>query len=199
MIKPIIIQLGLFILCNSYQAQEDTTTYPAYKLINQKVPVLNKKSIDGIVIDSNYFKNKITILTFFGFGCGPCYSELRLLDEIRKKYPREKYQILLIGDSSENDLMDLRSKQSKKNRKIKRKLGLDSLAFDMVADCPDHPVKPFSKSCKGSTDTFYVTALPSTFFINENAVIKSFCHGFSMGRDKIWDDYFYSKLQEAEK
>lgn len=69
----------------------------------------------------------------------------------------------------------------------------------MVADCPENSVKLFRKSCIGSQKLFKLTAFPTTFFIHIYAEIKSLCVGFSLSRDKIWDDYFYSKLQEAKK
>ena len=72
-------------------AQRDTADYPCLRLVNGKVPFFETTTIDGKKIDSSYFSGKITILAFFGFGCGPCYSELRLLDEISKTKPRDQY------------------------------------------------------------------------------------------------------------
>lgn len=187
------------IISNVVKAQLDTLDYPCLKLINKKIPLYKNTTIDGMAIDSNYFKGKVTLLTFFGFGCGPCFSELRILDEISKTYPKDKYHILFLGDATEKDLRDLRSYHSKSYGKTKRRLGVDTLAFDIIADCPENPVRFIARSCKGSTETFKVTSFPCTFFINQEGIIKEVCIGFSMKKNKIFDDYFYAKLKEAEK
>lgn len=174
-------QVIIYLLISFFvRGQQDTLNFPCLKLTNKKVPLYKNTTIDGKLIDSSYFKGKVTLLTFFGFGCGPCYSELRILDEISKTYPKDKYQILFIGDATEKDLRDFRSYHSKSFAKTKRKLGVDTLAFDIIADCPDNPVRFFARSCKGSSETFNVNAFPITFFINQEGIIKEICVGFSL-------------------
>lgn len=190
--------LFLFVAIAS-KSQSDTIMQYTLKLIGKKVPAYQSTTIDGKTIDSSYFKGKITILSFFGFGCAPCNQELSLLCEMSKTLPRENYQILLLGDATEKDLRDLRAYRSKDYGKMKRKLGIDTLAFDIVADCPENPVRIIMRSCKGSKETFQVSALPTTFFINKEGVIKDICMGFSLPRNKEFDAYFYSKLLMAEK
>lgn len=116
-----------------------------------------------------------------------------------KTLSKENYQILLLGDATDKDLRDLRAYHSKHYGKAKRKLGVDTLAFDIVADCPENPVRFIARSCKGSTERFHVCAFPTTFFINKEGIIKDICMGFALPRNKIFDDYFYSKLKEAER
>lgn len=176
------------------KADRDTIFDACDRLVNKKVPVYTAVTIDGKKIDSAYFNNKVTVLTFFGFNCWPCLYELDILDEIVKEYPKDKYQVLLIGDGSDKDLRDLRAYHSKHYRKLKRKMGIDTLAFDMVADCPENPVKLFGKSCPGSTPVFKVVGFPTTFFINREGIIKEICHGFAVPRNKESDEYFLSKL-----
>ena len=183
----------------SGQVSYETLVKRSRELINQNVFFFEHTTIDGLKIDSNYFKGKVTILSFFAFGCGPCYTELGLLNEISKTYSKDKYQILFLGDATEKDLRDLRAYNSKRNRKLKRKLGVDTLAFDIIADCPENPVRFIARSCKGSSEIFRVFAFPTTFFINPEGIIKEICMGFAMPRNKEFDDYFYSKLKEAEK
>lgn len=191
------VVLFLFVAIAS-KSQSDTLMDYTRKLIGKKVPAYQSTTIDGKIIDSSYFKGKITILSFFGFGCAPCNQELSLLCEMSKTLPRENYQILLLGDATEKDLRDLRAYRSKDYGKMKRKLGIDTLAFDIVADCPENPVRFIARSCKGSTDTFRVCAFPTTFFINKDGVIKDICMGFALPRNKEFDAYFYSKLKEVE-
>jgi peroxiredoxin len=195
----VYIQIFLFLFVSlGAKSQDDTLLTGCLQLIDKKVPDLQKTTIDGKRIDSAYFKGKITILTFFGFGCGPCYQELTLLDELSKTLDKEKYQILLLGDAGENDLRDFRSHESKHFAKRKRKLGIDTLAFDIVADCPENPVRLMHKSCKGSTEIFKAYAFPTTYFINREGIIKQVCLGFSLPRSKNSDEYFLSKLRDSE-
>lgn len=196
--KPVLRILVFLFISATAKSQIDTAVYPCLRLVNTKVPLYQSTTIDGKSIDSNYFKGKVTLLTFFGFGCGPCYSELRILDEISKTYPKDKYQILFLGDATDKDLRDLRSYHSKSYGKMKGRVGVDTLAFDMVADCPENPVRFIARSCKGSTGIFKVTAFPTTFFINSEGIIKEVCIGFSMKKDKVFDEYFYEKLKAAE-
>ncbi len=195
-----ILQISLFVtLAFSVNAQSDTLYDASLKLLNKKVPTYTTVTIDGKKVDSTYFLGKVTILTFFSFNCGPCLYELDILDEIVKKYPREEYQVLMIGGAADKDMRDLRAYRSNRYGKLKRKWGIDTLAFDMVADCPKNPVKFFSKSCRGSTPIFGVHSFPRTFFINKEGIIKEICFGFAIPRDKEFDEYFYAKLREAEK
>ncbi len=190
----------LFLLStHASKSQSDTIMAHTLKLIGKKVPTYQSTTIDGKQIDSSYFIGKVTILSFFGFGCSPCNQELSLLCEMSKTLPKENYQILLLGDATEKDLRDLRAYRSKDFGKMKRKLGIDTLDFDIVADCPENPVRLIMRSCKGSTETFHVCAFPTTFFINKEGIIKDICMGFALPRNKIFDDYFYSKLKEAER
>lgn len=195
-----LAQLLLFLFTTIHvESQTDTLMARTMRLIGKKVPDYQNITIDGKKIDSAYFMGKVTILSFFGFGCGPCYQELSLLNEISRTYSKEKYQILFLADVRAEDLRDFRAYRSKRFRKMKRKLGVDTLAFDIIADCPENRVRLLNRSCKGSTETFKVCAFPSTFFINREGIIKDICMGFAMPRNKEFDDYFYAKLREAEK
>jgi peroxiredoxin len=182
------------------RSQSDTITEHSLQWVGKKVPPYQSTTIDGKRIDSTYFKNRITILCFFSFNCSPCRHELSLLSELGKTLPKEKYQILLLGDATEKDLRDLRAYHARTSGKWKRRLGIDTLAFDIVSDCPDNPVRAIMRSCRGATvATFKVYGNPTTFFINQQGIIKKVSIGFAVPRSKRDDDYFYSLLKEAEQ
>ena len=181
------------------QAQKDTLLYSPLRWLDKKIPAYQSVAIDGKLIDSNYFKGKTTIICFFGFNCGPCRQELSLLSELDKNISKEKFQILMLGDASEKDLNDLRSRNSKTSGKWKRKLGIDTLTFDIVSDCPNIRVSFLMRTCKGAAfNTFKVYAIPTTFFVNKEGIVKKVFVRFSIPRNKKDDDYFYSTLRELE-
>ncbi|PBQ33097.1 hypothetical protein CNR22_15355 [Sphingobacteriaceae bacterium] len=191
---------SLLTLCGvSMRSQNDSLFKGSRVMINRAVSFFEHTTIDRRKIDSNYFKGKITILSFFGFGCGPCYTELSLLNEISKTYPKDNYQILLIGSGNEKDLRDLRAYNSKREGKRKTKLGLDTLAFDIIADCPGNSIKTLFRACNGSKESFHVDGVPTSFFINREGIIKEVCIGFSVPRTTGSDHYFLDKMKEAEK
>lgn len=196
--KHLLFGFAFVLLALGSKSQSDTLMEYTMSLIGKKLPAYQSKTIDGKTIDSSYFKGKITILSFYGFGCAPCNQELSLLCELSKTLPKENYQILLLGDATEKDLRDLRAYRSKDSGKMKRKLGIDTLAFDIVADCPENPVRIIMRNCKGSKESFRVSALPTAFFINKEGIIKEICMGFALPRNKEFDAYFYSKLKQAE-
>lgn len=105
----------------------------------------------------------------------------------------------MLGDASEKDLNDLRSRNSKTSGKWKRKLGIDTLTIDLVSDCPNNRVSFLMRTCKGAAfNTFKVYANPTTFFVNKEGIVKKVFVGFSIPRNKKDDDYFYSTLRELE-
>lgn len=190
----------LLILADFARSQKDTLLDSPLRWIDKKVPAYQSVTIDGKHIDSNYFKGKITIICFFGFNCAPCRQELSLLSDLDKNISKEKCQILMLGDASEKDLNDLRSRNSKTSGKWKRKLGIDTLTFDLVSDCPNIRVSLLMRACKGAAiNTFKVYANPTTFFVNQEGIVKKVFVGFSIPRNKKDDEYFYSTLKELEK
>lgn len=190
----------LFLATFAYiAAQNDSVVERPLQMIGKKVPVWEKVTVDGKQIDSNYFKGKVTVLNFFSFGCAPCLKELRILDEISRTISKDDCQILLVGDADEKAVRDLRAYKSRNFGKYKRKMGIDTLAFDMIADCPGSPLRFIHRGCMESPEQFMVNGTPTTFFINREGTIKKVCIGFPMRSDESSDAYFYALLKEASE
>lgn len=164
---------------------------------HKKIPDFQASTIDGKMIDSNYFKRKITILCFYSFNCGPCRYELRLLASLAKRLDKNKYQILMIADASEEDLRDLRKTQSKANKRWKKKMGIDTLAMDIVTECPKNKAKFIMAACSGSISSlFFVKGTPTTFLIDPKNIVKHIIIGFPL--KKVEDTYFDTYIKELE-
>jgi thiol-disulfide isomerase/thioredoxin len=58
--------------------------------------VLVVKKNNGEIFDLSKNHNKVTIITFWASWCGNCYAEMKRLETIYQKYPREKLEILAV-------------------------------------------------------------------------------------------------------
>lgn len=163
------------LLCSIFShAQVDTTYRPSYRLLDKRVPVITASSIDGKKIDSAYFANKITVIVFSSPGCAPCKYMLPKLNQWTKQFARDTFQVLFIFDANLAYTRDFRASNSKHFSKQKKKQGLDSLAFDFIAECPASEPKFFSKACMAIAKDFYVNGWPATFFVAKDGHIRNY-------------------------
>lgn len=190
----------LFICCALFSnAQIDTLGRPGFRLLGKPVPDFSATSIDGKIIDADYFKNKTTVVVFMSPGCVPCRYELPKLDQWTKTFSKDTFQILLLYDSDASYTRDFRSAKSKKYGKIKKKFTLDSLAFDCVAECAMPDRRIIGKSCMAVAGKFNVQGWPSTFFVSKDGIIRNFESGYAVGNTHGFDMYFDELLSLTVK
>lgn len=77
-------------------AQTDTTTLTK---IGDKAPAFSCTTIDGQMFDLSKMKGKIVLINFFATWCGPCNSELPVLQKnIWEKYRNNKsFSLIILG------------------------------------------------------------------------------------------------------
>ena len=115
-------------------------------LIGARVPEFSGITIDGKEISSDYFKGKVTILNFWMISCPPCIAEIPEFNNIVDKFGHDKLNYLAIGLDDEKDIVDFLKKHP---------WDFSQLSSMMV-----------------SIEIFKVKwGFPTTFVINENAVI----------------------------
>lgn len=116
-------------------------------LIGSRIPEFSELTFDGKKISPEYFKGKITILNFWSISCSPCIAEIPGFNNVVDKFGHDKLNYLAIGPDDEKDIMDFLIK---------------------------HPWN-FSQLTNGMMVIFDVFkhrwGYPTTFIINENAVI----------------------------
>lgn len=188
--KNLLIFVFFLSLSNTIFSQVDTAGRPGFRLINKAVPSFTAISIDGLRIDSNYFKNKLTVLVFMSPGCAPCKCMLPKLSEWAKRFSKDTFQLLVIYDSDPIDTRDFRSSKSRRYGKMKRKFGLDSLAFDFIAECAKPDPHFFARTCNVLGPYFNVRGWPSTFFISPDGIIRNHETGYALANTKFFDLYF---------
>ena len=176
-------------------AQIDTTGRPGFRLIGKSVPQFTATTIDGNYLDSAYFKNKISVIVFMSPGCTPCKYQLPKLNQWTKTFSKDTFQILLVFDGDEATTRDFRSAQSKHFGKMKKKFGLDSLAFDCIAECTVPDRRLIARACMVLAGKFMVNAWPSTFFVSKDRIVRNYESGYVVGNTHGMDLYFDELLR----
>ena len=87
---------------------------PSLKL-NETAPAFTITAMDGKKISLNDFKGKYILLDFWATWCAPCVAEIPFVKQIRKKYSRDRLEI--IGISEDLDLKKLNAFVKKEEMK----------------------------------------------------------------------------------
>ncbi|MDE2220283.1 MAG: TlpA family protein disulfide reductase [Gammaproteobacteria bacterium] len=66
----------------------------------QSAPALLARSFDGRVLDVNGLHGKVVVLNFWASWCGPCRSEMPLLDALAREY-RDR-AVVVVGLSADD-------------------------------------------------------------------------------------------------
>jgi len=73
-------------------------------IIGAPLPIFETKTIDGKKIDAAYFKNKMTIITFWFKDCPTCIAKIPALNKLKQKYKDQDINFLAIGSDAETDI-----------------------------------------------------------------------------------------------
>ncbi len=94
--KFLVSAVSILVLSGITSAQTDNTTLTK---IGDKAPVFSCTTIDGQPFDLSSMKGKIVIINFFATWCGPCNSELPVLQKnIWEKYKNNKsFRLIILG------------------------------------------------------------------------------------------------------
>lgn len=185
----IFLLISFICLAQKAGAQFDSTEFPVYKLLGKAVPVFTALTVDHKPIHADYFHNKYTILVFSSPGCVPCKFMLPKLDQWTKQFSKDTFQVLYIYDADSMLTRDVRSAKSRQLGKFKRSMGIDSLAFDCVAEC-SAKTRMISRFCLTHSRHFGVRSWPSTFFIDRTGIIRNVMTGYAVGDTKDMDLLF---------
>ena len=95
--KRFLVSIVLFLsLCAIASAQADQTTLTK---VGDKAPAFSCKTTDGQAFDLAKQKGRIVLINFFATWCGPCNSELPVLQKnIWEKYKNNKsFSLIILG------------------------------------------------------------------------------------------------------
>jgi protein-disulfide isomerase/thiol-disulfide isomerase/thioredoxin/uncharacterized membrane protein len=139
-------------------------------LVGRQLPPITLAGVDGGVVSSASWKGKVTYLTFFAKWCGSCKRELPELAKWQTEMKGKGFQVVAIG-------VDRSATQSKEFAK-------EYGANYAVATDPD---------AKSMTE-FDVSAMPTSFVVDKNGVIRKRIVGFKKEEVPVLKDFIQKLL-----
>jgi len=133
------------------------TLQTAHAAESVAAPTFNLPSKDGKTIDLAKYKGQVVMLNFWASWCGPCRTEMPLMDQIYKKYAPAGF--VLLGVNVDNDSTD---------------------ANKFLAQVPVSFPIAYDRDSKVSK-TYEVSAMPSTVFIDRKGNVRTIHRGYKSG------------------
>jgi len=124
----------------------------------QKAPDFKVPSLDGgKSLSLAAYRGKVVYLDFWASWCPPCLTSLPLLEELRKEFPSDQFQILAVNVDQDFE----------KARKFLERTGVGY---------------PSASDPKGRLpELFGVETMPTSFLIDRGGVIRYVHNGFRKG------------------
>ena len=126
--------------------------------VGQKAPEFTAPALDGKnKVSLVAYRGKVVYLDFWASWCPPCLTSLPQLEELRKQFPSDQFQILAVNVDQD---------PAKARKFLERtKIGYPS-ATDPKGRIPA---------------TFGIETMPTSFLIDRRGVIRYVHHGFRKG------------------
>ncbi|MBK9981282.1 MAG: TlpA family protein disulfide reductase [Saprospiraceae bacterium] len=77
---------------------------PTDCILGAQLPAFEEKSMDGKMINRDYFAGKVSFINFWHIGCRPCEEEMPLLNQLVEKYKDQPVNFLAIGMNTVQDV-----------------------------------------------------------------------------------------------
>lgn len=170
-------------------------------LLNRPMPLLANKTLDGKIIDNNYFKGHITIVSFMFIGCMPCMNEIGLLNKLNKEYHTDsRLQILCIARQMKEQMLQFNSDSKTMFSQLRKALNVDTITYSIQPACSNEKSNMDSmgnnvslkSECNTISDIYGVDHYPTIFFIDEEGIIRKIYAGGPPAKN---DTAYYNKLK----
>lgn len=122
--------------------------------VGLKLPEFELMTLDGELINHDYFEGKITVINFWFAVCPPCIAEIPGLSEVARKYANKDVNFLAASTDSYEEL----------ERYLKKK---GSFGFTLAPNASDLFFKTFNIQ----------SGFPTTIIVDEDGVIQHFITG----------------------
>ena len=171
-------------------------------LVGQKAPAISGVTLNGRIVDSLYFKGKVTLLNFMYIGCRPCMKELIFLNELDSEMKGQPFQILCVAPHSPEKLLKFNSDERNPYSAVRRGLGAPTIRYDILPQCipgyksqadtnPTHiRIMP---ECEQISKEFGVEGYPVTYLVDMNGIIRNYHFGYPM---EVTDSAYREKLRK---
>jgi peroxiredoxin len=126
--------------------------------VGQKAPDFKAPALDGKSrLSLSAYRGKVVYLDFWASWCPPCLTSLPQLEELRKQFPADQFQILAVNVDQDP-------------QKARKFLERTRIGYPSATDP------------KGSIPaSFGIETMPTSFLIDRNGVIRYVHHGFRKG------------------
>ncbi len=171
--RYIAASLLLFFLCHLPPA-------PLMAQSGFKLPALSGKTLQSKTIDSTYFKDKLTLITFFYIGCAPCMKEIPVLNKLQEHFKDKPFQILAVAPHAPSQLRFLNSADTSDHSALLAKYKTRQIQYEILPECPENNVNGYTPQCYTLSRLMGVSAYPTSFFVNGNNEILMTTEGFPM-------------------
>lgn len=127
----------------------------------QRAPRFELPALDGQgVVSLQQYRGKVVYLDFWASWCPPCRTAMPVIEELRKEFPAEDFQVVAINVDSNVG-------------KAKKLIAKEKVGYPSASD-------PGGKLPK----RFKVKTMPTSFLIDRNGVVRYVHEGFRRGDDK---------------
>ena len=139
-----------------------------HELLNQTAPTFKARTLDSLEISLDDLKGKIVLLDFWSLSCGACFKEIIELNDIVKKYPKDKFVIVSIMDNTADELLS-KFEIDKEGYKMKRPLyNNDRINYQIIPDGKDI-MRLYTKHF----------VYPKAFIIDQKGIITLYFEGYA--------------------
>lgn len=160
-----------FLFCIFYLAMLKMNAQSAYK-----IPAFSGTTLDHKTVDSLYFKDKLTLISFFYIGCAPCMKEIPVLNRLKEYYAGKPVQLLAIGSHPPSQLAIFNPADTTGNTEIITRYRTEKIRYDILPECKEE----LTSRCFTLSRLFGVNAYPTSFIVNGKGEILMTTEGFPM-------------------
>jgi peroxiredoxin len=126
--------------------------------VGQKAPEFTAPALDGEKsLSLGAYRGKVVYLDFWASWCPPCLTSLPLLEELRKEFPNEQFQILAVNVDQDPE-------------KARAFLARTRVGYPSASD-PKGRIP----------ETFGIETMPTSFLIDRSGVVRHVHRGFRKG------------------
>jgi thiol-disulfide isomerase/thioredoxin len=152
--KRIASRIAVFALAAGLLAASDAGAID----VGQKAPEFTAPALDGAKkLSLGAYRGKVVYLDFWASWCPPCLTSLPLLEELRKQFPNDQFQILAVNVDQD---------PAKARAFLERtRVGYPS-ATDPKGRIPE---------------SFGIETMPTSFLIDRHGVVRHVHQGFRKG------------------
>jgi thiol-disulfide isomerase/thioredoxin len=176
--RKVILILLLTIVTSSYsqtyRSLEINSSGEAHTLKGTLAPNFAANTLDNKEVLLKGLTGQIVLLHFWSLSCAACFKELPELNEIVKKYSKEKFILISLMDDSKDDLLKMLNMVDSGYSMKKPIYGNDKIDFQIIPN--------MKAVMKLYSEEF---SFPKTFILDQNGIITFYISGYAPKRGFI--------------